>query len=63
MLVRLIDRNDKQVTTVELDDMKRKPGDNYTRRMVALKGVKFIEPEAAALEFIPADEWHEVVSA
>lgn len=60
--VKLIDRNDKIVSWFEVDDLKRKPGAPYERRSVIHMGIKYAEPEAAALEYAPADEWHEVTA-
>ncbi len=63
VLVRLIDRDNEQIGEVEMDDLKRRCGSDYTRRSVVLRGRKFVEPEPEALEFAPADEWHEEVKA
>jgi hypothetical protein len=60
LLIRLMDRENKQVGEVEMDDLKRRAGQAYQRRSVILRGKKFMEPEPEALEFAPADEWHEV---
>lgn len=60
--VKLIDKDDKQVGQVSIVDLDRKPTQHYARRRVILMGKKFIEPEAKALDFAPADEWHEVTA-
>lgn len=62
LLVKLIDGQDKQVGAVELDDRQRKAHIEYDRRSIIWKGRKFQEPEAAALEFMNQDEWHEVLA-
>jgi hypothetical protein len=58
---RLISADDKTVSFVEVDDLQRKTGQDYARRMVVLRGKKFVEPESNALDFVGQDEWHEVV--
>lgn len=57
---RMIDETDKLVTIVQVDDLNRKAGQEYARRSVIVRGKKFMEPAHDALEFVGADEWHEV---
>lgn len=60
--VRLIDKNDKPVGLLEVDELLRKPGENYARRTAIRMGVKFIEPAADALDVSPATDWREVIA-
>ena len=60
--VKLINQKDQIVSWFEVDDLKRKASVPYERRTVIHKGIKYAEPEAAALEFGTADEWHEVIN-
>jgi hypothetical protein len=63
LMAKLINHDNKPVGAVEVDDLKRKPGEAYARRSVIRMGVKYSEPEAEALDFIRPDEWHEEVIA
>jgi hypothetical protein len=58
--VRMIDSNDKLTEIVDIDDLERKLGQQYERRIVVVRGKKFMEPGADSLDVVPADEWHEV---
>lgn len=59
---KLFDANNAFVTWVDVDDLHRMVGDVYQRRSIVFRGRKFVEPEAEALEYAPADEWHEVAA-
>lgn len=59
---KMIDAEDKIVATVDVDDLSRKPGSEYVRREIVLRGKRFKEPAGDTLDIAKADEWREVVA-